>query len=154
MNYDNSVNEPSYEWSGDVEFHGGGGSYNTNYTRSTGGTAGTISAVVDGATKTWSLDNQTIEAFVLACINNGIVEIDENFTTHSLSGTGGTLRSNIAGTQRTVTAENTGVASNCTFKDINMGSANKVNAKNGGTNNGNNKGIVFTDSFAPSLMGF
>ncbi len=84
----------------------------------------------------------------------GITEITEDFSTDSLSGTAGTIQSDVGGTQRVITATDTGVVTGMTSKDISMGSANKINAKDASnTNSGNNKGIVFEDILQTYLMG-
>jgi hypothetical protein len=60
---------------------------------------------------------------------------------------GGTVNSSVSGTLRTLTVATTSAATNTTFKDISMGSANKINAKaSGNVNQGNTLGIVFTDN--------
>jgi hypothetical protein len=73
--------------------------------------------------------------------------VTANYGVKSLSGTAGSVVSNVAGTQRRITVIDTSVCTGMTFKDISTGAANKINAKSGCTNNGNCKGIVFTDTF-------
>lgn len=50
--------------------------------------------------------------------------------------------------------ESSDVPQLCTFKDLNMGSRRKINAKSNCTNLGNNKGIVFNDSNAYAMKDF
>lgn len=69
-----------------------------------------------------------------------------NESAKSLNGATGTINSSVSGTQRILTLTDSSVCSNITFKDISVGSANKVNAKNSCTNSGNNLGIVFKDT--------
>ena len=104
-------------------------------------------------TKTLIGDDQTLYDLVKSGV--GITEIADNFNVNSLLGSAGTIRSDVADTQRIITATNTRVVTGMIFKDISMGSAGRVNAKAAtNTNNGNNLGIVFVDTLSPSLMGF
>jgi hypothetical protein len=81
-------------------------------------------------------------------LTKGILELknDATNTITTMQGTGGTLQSDSGGTSATVTLTNASTVSS-TFKDITMNAVNKINAK-GGTNSGNNKGIVFTDKLS------
>jgi hypothetical protein len=133
-----NVNNLSFEISGDIDLHAGAGVYTTQWDKGTG------SITLTGGAANIAMDGQTLEAVVLNCAG-ATKSITENFSVLNFSGSGGVIQSSAAGVQRTITATNTGTASNCTFKDINFGSANRVNAKTGGTNNGNNLGIVFND---------
>ena len=104
-------------------------------------------------TKTIDWQELDIEQVYLNCAG-AIKELPNDVNTISLDGDGGTLRSTVAATERTITVSATGQADNCTFKDIFMNAAERVNAKTGGVNQGNTKGIVFQDVLAPSLMSF
>ena len=127
----------------------GTGTYTLTWTKGTG------SIIFNGSsgTHTFTPDGQSLEDIVLNCAG-ATIELDGDFTTDSLSGSGGTLQSDTPGTERTITATNQGTANNCTFKDIHMNAANKVNAKSGGVNNGNTKGIIFTDTLSMNAIGF
>jgi len=131
---------PSFEISGNIDLNAGTGVYTTVWTKGTG----TITLKGSSGTQTLDLDNQVLEDIILDCAG-AEKQIVVGGTTDSLSGTGGTLNSSVAGTQRTLICAGTGVCSNVTFKDISVGSANKVNAKNSCTNQGNCLGIVFKD---------
>jgi len=131
---------PSFEISGNIDLNADAGVYTTLWTKGTG----TITLKGSSGTQTLDLDNQVLEDIILDCAG-AEKQIVVGGTTDSLSGTGGTLNSSVAGTQRTLICAGTGVCSNVTFKDISVGSANKVNAKNSCTNQGNCLGIVFKD---------
>lgn len=81
---------------------------------------------------------------ILNC-GSAIKEISEDFSVVSLSGSSGQMQSNVSGIQRNVTVSEKGTCDNCNFKDINLGAAFMVNAKNGCSNLGNNIGFVFND---------
>lgn len=136
----NMIENPSLEISGNIDLNAGAGTYTTLWIKGTG----TITLKGSSGTQTLDLQNLTIEDIILDCAG-ATKQIILGATIDSLSGTGGTLNSSVAGTQRTLTVGATGVCSNVTFKDISVGSANKVNAKNNCTNLGNNLGIVFKD---------
>ncbi len=132
----------AFNCSGDIDF--------TDITV-TPGTA--IINLTNTVTKTLIGDDQTLYDLVKSGV--GITEIADNFNVNSLLGSAGTIRSDVADTQRIITATNTRVVTGMIFKDISMGSAGRVNAKAAtNTNNGNNLGIVFVDTLSPSLMGF
>ncbi len=117
----------------------------------------TISALgsltLTGDTKTITVNGLAIGDLIIAKTAGQSADIAGNFSALSLSGTSGTIQSTVGGTQRVITVTNTGTATNTTFKDISVGSANKVNAKGGtNTNSGNNLGIVFKDILQPFLQ--
>lgn len=141
MTLDNATNNPSFEISDGIDFKLDASTYTLTYTRGTG----TMTLVGTSGTHAINTRGKTTESLVLNC-SGSIKEVEADMTILSLSGTAGTLRSNSAGTQRVLTVTNTGVASGCTFKDISMGAASRVNAKSGGVNLGNNLGIVFNDT--------
>ena len=130
------TNNPSYEFSGNVDLNDGTGT--VVWYRGTN--AITLTNTV---TKTFAGDGLTIEA--INKTGAGITEFSENCSPLSVSGSAGTIRSDAAGTQRTLTVTNTGVCTGMTIKDISFGAKDMVNAKSGCTNNGNNKGIIFRD---------
>lgn len=74
-------------------------------------------------------------------------------TANSLSGTGGFVQSLTSALRRVVSVANAGVCSGMTFKDISMGSRNKIHAKSACVNQGNNIGIVFKDISRPDIGG-
>lgn len=130
----------SLEISGNIDLNAGAGTYTTLWTKGTG----TITLKGSSGTQTIDLQNLVLEDIILDCAG-ATKQIILGATIDSLSGTGGTLNSSVSGTQRTLICENTGVCSNIIFKDISVGSKNKVNAKNSCTNQGNCLGIVFKD---------
>jgi len=141
MTIDNATNNPSFEISEGIDFKLDASTYTLTYTRG----IGTMTLTGTSGTHNINTRGKTTEAIVLNCAGS-IKEVAADMTILSLSGTAGTFRSNSAGTQRVVTVTNTGVASGCTFKDISMGAASRVNAKSSGVNLGNTLGIVFNDT--------
>lgn len=76
----------------------------------------------------------------------GVIHIAANFQPRIINGTAGTVISSVSGTRRVLSTTSTGTATGMTFKDISLGYANRLNAKTGCTNLGNNLGIVFKDT--------
>ncbi len=136
---DASVNNPDFEVSGVMDMDQGAGSI--VWTKGTG----TLSLVGSSGTQQIDFGGLSFEDIILKCAG-ATKNASDIVTTDSLSGSGGTLQSSAGGTERVFTATNTGVMASCTIEDIHMNAANKVNAKDGCTNNGNTKGIVFNDT--------
>jgi hypothetical protein len=138
LTWNASTNNPSYEIQGLDIYTTGTLTYNRG--------SGSITFV--GSSGTDNIDVPTgtsLEDIILDC-TGATKQIVNNFNSDSLSGSGGTLQSNSSGVQRTITVSTVGVCSNCSFKDISLSSANKVNAKDNCINLGNNKGFVFRDA--------
>jgi len=102
-------------------------------------------------THTLNFANKTLANVVFDCAG-AIKEMAANATITTFSGLGGTLRSTVAGTQRTITLGNNSTAVSCSFKDIVVANA-KMNCKdkvsvdagspNSNTNLGNCAGYIF-----------
>ena len=105
---------------------------------------GTITLGGSGGTQTIAGGNQIFEAITVAAAG-ATKSLTDNFSTLSLSGTGGIVQSSSAGTRRVMTAINQGVCTGMSFKDISMGFRDKIQAKSTCVNLGNNLGIVFKD---------
>ena len=140
MTIDCATNNPIFNISGNISFKSDSSTYTLTYTKGEG------SWTLSGSSGTQTIDYQgkSIGRLIIAA-TGAIKSIVSNFTTSSLSGTGGTIQSSVTGTQRVITATSTGVCSGMSFKDISMGSRSKVNAKSSCINLGNNLGIVFKD---------
>jgi hypothetical protein len=143
---DNNTTNPNIQVYEDIDFN-----WNKGHSIYTKG-SGTFSLIGTSGTHNLDFCCVTIEDLSLNCAG-ATKEIVNDFGTDSLSGSGGTIQSSVPGFAKQITAASTGVMSNCTIKDIYMNAAEKVDAKNGCTNNGNTKGITFEDSFFGMMNG-
>jgi hypothetical protein len=137
-----STNNPNWEINGSVNLNNGGGAGTGQWTAG----SGTILLNASSGTESLDWNAQTIEN-TTHNHSGATYEYAGNVTIATCTFSNGTVQSTVGGTQRTITVTNTSVAANTTFKDISMGSANRVNAKAAtNTNSGNCLGIVFNDT--------
>jgi hypothetical protein len=134
----NAANATFVITTGNVDLNSGTGTYTVAWTAGASETW-----TFSGTTQSLDFNGQTIGALIISA--SGTKSIIGDFVTASLSGTAGTVQSNLAGTRRVITAASIGNCTGMTFKDISMGSVRKVNAKVSCVNLGNNLGIVFKD---------
>lgn len=134
---DCATNNPSFEFSDGVNFHAGTSNYTTTWTKGTGtiDLKGTTTQAID-------FNGQNVESFFSS--GTSIKSIASDFTTTSFSGSAGSLKSTVDGTQRTITCINSGTCKNMTFQDIVFSVGNRIRAMFGCKDNGNNSGIVFS----------
>lgn len=136
----NNVNNPSLNINGNISFINLS-SGSITWTKGTG----TITLSGSSGTQTINFNSKSVEN-ITHNHSGAIKQYSANVTTATCTFSNGTVQSSVAGTQRMITVTNTSAAANTTFKDISMGSANKINAKAAGNvNQGNCLGIVFND---------
>jgi hypothetical protein len=133
---DNATYNPSFEIKGNV-------SVNAYVAWSKG--AGAITLAGTSGTQTINFSGETVED--IACPSTGGTRsFADGVTADTIIFQGGAINSSVAGARRVLAVTNTSVAANTSFKDISMGSKNRINAKSAGNVNlGNCLGIVFRD---------